>query len=104
MTDIDTELLARDVAALHAAHAAGTWHPLPAETAASDSLARGQWTGPLFRTVLRDTDPALASGSLAGVLESAAALLEDPVAANRPEAINAMVRLRQLADVLADDT
>jgi hypothetical protein len=51
MTDID--LLARDVAALHAAHTAGTWHPLPAEAAAAANLAHGQWSAALFDAVLR---------------------------------------------------
>ncbi|MDT0382516.1 hypothetical protein RM572_27540 [Streptomyces sp. DSM 42041] len=34
--------------------------------------------------------------------ESAAAVLEDPAAADRPEAIEALVRLRQLVDALAE--
>lgn len=73
MNNLDIELLARDVAALHAAHTAGTWQPLPAETELADALTRGQWSGPLFRVVLRELGTELAGGSLAGVLESAAA-------------------------------
>lgn len=98
-----TDLLARDVAALHAAHRAGTWQPTPAETAAADCLARGQWTGPLFDAVLREAGPALAGGSLVVVLETAAAVLEDAQTVGRPETGEAIVRMRQLVDALAGE-
>ncbi|THA28236.1 hypothetical protein E4198_00020 [Streptomyces sp. RKND-216] len=101
MTHLDPELLACDAAALHTAHTAGTWHPMPEETAAADHLARGQWNAALFDAVLRAI-PGLAGGSLAGVLAVAAAVLEDPAADDRPEVADALLRLRQLVDVMTE--
>jgi hypothetical protein len=61
VTHLDTEVLARGVTALHAAHTAGTWHPPPGEATAVDHLARGQRNAALFDAVLRE-----APGSSAG--------------------------------------
>lgn len=99
---IDT--LARDITALHTAHAAGTWHPTPHETTLAADLARTHWTGPLMRAALRRDDAGPGAGALAGVLEPAALMLEDPAAGECPQATDVMVRLRQLVDVLAADT
>ncbi|EST27526.1 hypothetical protein N566_23335 [Streptomycetaceae bacterium MP113-05] len=52
--------------------------------------------------MLREGGPDVAGGSMAGVLESAAAVLEDPAVADLPEATDARVRARRLIDALAD--
>jgi len=96
---IDT--LARDLAALHTAHTAGAWHPTKYETALAADLARAHWTGPLLRAALRRDDIAQGTGALAGVLESAAAVLEDPHHTDRPDTSEVLVRLRTLVDHLA---
>lgn len=98
---IDTFL--RDVAALRAAHTAGTGHPLPEETVVAADVARGRWSGPFLRAGLRQCGAELVTGSLAGLLETAATVLEDRALAQHPEATAVLQQLRQLVDALAAD-
>lgn len=95
-----SDTLPRDIAALHTAHTAGTWHPTDHETALAADLARAQWTAPLLRAALRRDDVG-PGGALAKVLEAAAAVLEAPRSADRMAAGEILTRLRALVDELA---
>lgn len=97
-----TDTLTRDIAALHTAHTAGTWQPTEHETALATDLAHAHWTGPVLRAALRRDDAGVVPGPLAGVLETAAAVLEAP-GADGSATREALLCLRVLIDRMAHE-
>jgi hypothetical protein len=93
--DLAWRILARDVGALREAYGTGQWLPYEAELRFAEDLARVAWTEDAMRTAQRTAPP----GRIAGLLDNAAFFLRyadgrDP----------ALLPLRQLIDVLADDS
>jgi len=98
MTRILPAAVGREAVALLAAYDTGEWVPTPEEVVFAEDVAHGRWAGPFLRAALREAPPAITSGRLTGLLDSAAAVLEDSAGDQEHDMV---LVLRQLVDALA---